>query len=55
MEKYFLLPTGLYGFKDGVATFGFEEDGSAFLGANEETGRIEFETGNNSKLKIRTN
>ena len=37
--------TGLYGFKDGVATFGFKEDGSCFLGANEETGRIEFNTG----------
>ena len=47
-------PTGLYGFKDGVATFGFEEGGSAFLGADETTGRIEFETGNNSSLKIRT-
>ena len=45
--------TGLYGFKDGVATFGFKEDGSCFLGANEETGRIEFNTGGNSELTIR--
>lgn len=37
--------TGLYGFQNGVATFGFKEDGSCFLGANEETGRIEFNTG----------
>ena len=47
--------TGLYGFKDGVATFGFKEDGSCFLGANEETGRIEFNTGDNSNLKIVSN
>lgn len=37
--------TGLYGFQNGVATFGFQEDGSCFMGANEETGRIEFNTG----------
>lgn len=34
--------TGLYGFKNGVATFGFSEDGNAFLGADPATGRIEF-------------
>lgn len=49
--------TGLYGFQNGVATFGFKADGSAFLGADETTGRIEFNTDedNNSSLKIRTN
>jgi hypothetical protein len=42
--------TGLYGFQNGIATFGFKEDGSCFLGANEETGRIEF---NNSLLSLK--
>lgn len=39
--------TGLYGFQNGIATFGFKEDGSCFIGANEETGKIEFNIGNN--------
>ena len=38
----FSSTTGLYGFRDGIATFGFSEDGSAFLGAEARTGRIEF-------------
>lgn len=33
---------GLYGFKSGIATFGFKEDGTAFIGAS-GSGRIEFD------------
>lgn len=44
--------TGLYGFQNGIATFGFKEDGGCFIGANETTGRIEFNTGDSSSLKI---
>jgi hypothetical protein len=33
---------GLYGYSEGVQSFGFRENGTAFIGA-ERTGRIEFD------------
>lgn len=33
--------TGLYGFKNGVATFGFKEDGSCFMGSGDKA-RLDF-------------
>ena len=33
-DKSNLLNTGLYGFKNGVQTFGFKDDGTAFIGGN---------------------
>lgn len=38
--------TGIYGYGEGVQTYGFREDGTAFIGAS-GAGRIEFDTKNN--------
>lgn len=41
--------TGIYGYGEGVQTYGFREDGTAFIGAS-GMGRIEFDTKNNTGI-----
>lgn len=41
---------GLYGYQKGVNTFGFKEDGTAFIGAQSGGGQIQFD-GNNATIQ----
>jgi hypothetical protein len=47
-ESLTSVATGLFGFRSGVQTFGFNTDGTAFIGRN-GLGRIHFD-GNSGKI-----